>query len=192
MSALNENVINDIITAADATIPKVSPNFRVTLPEEIITLIKHKRKLRRKRIKDKSDEAKANYYRFCRLVKRKIQRFRSGGWCKFLEKVGSNPTSTKPFWKRINRFRRNPEANNVPTLREDGNIYRTDVQKANKFAEKLGLTFTDTPSPQFKQKHTSKVNDEVSSFLSLPATSIHTLQLNGLHASNKLENQHRR
>ena len=45
---------------------------------------------------------------------------------------GPNPISTKPFWKRINRLRNSPESSSIPTLRENGQVYKTDQEKANK------------------------------------------------------------
>ena len=143
-------------------------NFRAQLPPEIILLIKHRRNLRRKLYNFKTSDLKGEFNRFSKLVKRRIEQFRSASWQNFLNKIIKSPTSTKLFWKRINRFRRNPEANTLPIIKEYGKQYSTNSEKAHCFADNLQITFSSATNQQFNAKWKNKVDHEVEEFLSRP------------------------
>ena len=55
--------------------------------------------------------------------------------------MGPRPLSSVPFWKRINRLRKNSKNKNVGTLEVNGTKLTSDADKANAMADKLEQTF---------------------------------------------------
>ena len=68
-------------------------------------------------------------------------------WGSFLVKQGPNPLSSKPFWKRINRFRNKPYRG-IPTLFNQTIELKTDEEKALAFGNKLLDTFNINPNDE--------------------------------------------
>ena len=62
-------------------------------------------------------------------------------WDNFVNKLGNNPTSSTPFWRRINMHK--PKQNSIKTLIYENKIFHTNVEKANLFADILATTFDD-------------------------------------------------
>jgi hypothetical protein len=50
--------------------------------------------------------SKTEYNKLTSELKSKLKEFRNQSWLKFIESMGKNPTSTVPFWRRINKFRK--------------------------------------------------------------------------------------
>ncbi len=84
--------------------------------------------------------------------------------------MGSNPPSTKPFWKRINIIKGKKNKQSIPTLKVDGVEYETDDQKANLFSSILYKTFSLTTGNHFNDKFKKQVEDTLNNFDSTTQT----------------------
>ena len=77
------------------------------------------------------------------MLKRKIIEHRNKSWAQFLQKVGKNPLSSKPFWQKINKFRKKKNnCQRIPTLSYEGNSLETSSEKAELFCSLLARTFS--------------------------------------------------
>jgi hypothetical protein len=159
LDKLNEFINNSIKTSAYASIPKVRSRKITSLPPEIIKCIKDKRKLCRVYAKSHDENIKKELTAMKNKIKRMIKEVRNKQWSEFIQSVGPNPISTKPFWKRINRFRNAPISNSIPTIKEGGIEYKTDKEKAEVFAKHLASTFSEDPTQNFNEAFKNEVDN---------------------------------
>ena len=89
-------------------------------------------------------ESRTEYNRLTAVIRYKIGEFRNKSWENFIKKIGKNPTSSKPFWLKINRFRnkRNKNSIKIPTLKSNGQTFESNEEKANLFGSILKETFS--------------------------------------------------
>lgn len=78
--------------------------------------------------------------------------------------MGSNPPSTKPFWKRINAIKGKKNKQAIPTIKVNGVEYETDEQKANLFSSTLSKTFSLTTGNHFDDNFKNQVEDTLNNF----------------------------
>ena len=160
---LNSFIINGIQTAAEKSIPRImrkpSPRNRPPLPPEILVLIKARQKARKEwhaSLKKVIFGDKTDYKEILNLaslkVKIAIKKHMNNLWEKFLEDVGTNRVSSKPFWKKINSFRTNKTARKIPSLVVDGIPLTGDKEKADIFKEKLKNRFAGANDPLFDER----------------------------------------
>jgi hypothetical protein len=77
-----------------------------------------------------------------KTIKAKVLEFRSNEWQDFVDKIGSSPVSSRPYWQRINRLRKGKnKSSNTPDLKFKDKKYDTDIEKANLFKDILKDTF---------------------------------------------------
>jgi hypothetical protein len=106
VDSINEQITNWIVESSNGAIPiKRSIQFKSSLPPEIVSIIKDRRIERRAYKKTNSDISKTEYNKLTSKLRLKIKEFRNTSWLKFVDSMGKNPTSTIPFWRRINKFR---------------------------------------------------------------------------------------
>ena len=48
-------------------------------------------------------------------------------------KLGPHPASTRQFWKTINKTRAQKKSGEIPTLKVDDEVFKTDEEKAYLF-----------------------------------------------------------
>ena len=151
--SLNAACVKAMIEAVKSAVPLVkSKSFKPEIPPLIIDLIRSKRKLRRKLIKNSN--LTSEYNQLTKLIKQAFFKFRNGKWFKFTAECGDYVMVTRGFWRRINRFRVGPERVEIATLRVEGVSYQTDTEKADIFATHLANTFSNNnPSANFDAKH---------------------------------------
>jgi len=80
----------------------------------------------------------------------------------FLESLDKSPVSTKSFWNKINKIRKNKSDSSIPTLVKDGVEYTTKEEKANLFASKLAYTFNEPESDDFDNNFKEKIDKIIS------------------------------
>ena len=102
-----------------------------------------------------------------------IHEFNIKKWNEFLDKMGPNPLSSIPFWKRINRLRNKNSSKDIAYLEENGIKYITDHDKAQVLANRLENVFNDDKNNNFDQEHLEHVNkavdnDEISKLYTEP------------------------
>ena len=77
----------------------------------------------------------------------------------FLDRLGKTTVSTVPFLNKINNTRKNKSDNLIPVLIKEGIEYKTNEEKARRFANKLINIFNEPrlylkPGPgQTRLKH---------------------------------------
>ena len=129
-----------ICEAAKIAIPIKSKSiFKQALPKEIIDLIKERRKA--KRIKTRSVNDRKNYNKLTSYLRFKLRDFRNKSWAEFIKKIGKNPMSSKPFWNRINKFRKPRSTNKISRLELGNKVFETDLEIGNCFGQILTETF---------------------------------------------------
>ncbi len=93
------------------------------------------------------------------LIGEAIRQFKLKQWEKFIKKMGPNPLSTTPFWRRINRLRGKKQSANINTLEHNGEKITSDKAKAEIFADRLETVFKDDEDPKF-DVNTKNIVDE--------------------------------
>ena len=150
-----------IIKAAIESIPQF--NFKTnsqTLPKKIIEKIEERRVVRAKIRKFGRQEDKTFYNKLKKLISLEIAKFRDEAWNKFIKKCSQNPLSTKPFWKKINKFRKNKPKSSIPTLVHNNTCFETDLEKANLFSNILKDIFNNAPDDQTDINYYCQVENE--------------------------------
>jgi hypothetical protein len=115
---INKFIVDSIINSADKTIPvyKVNYSHRKNLSNYIIELIKLRKKTKNFTKRDNDPNIKTRYNKLTALIREKIDAVKNNEWNEFIQKLGKNPTSTKPFWQKINNLRGNKTNKSTPTL----------------------------------------------------------------------------
>jgi hypothetical protein len=84
-------------------------------------------------------------------------------WEKFINKLGPSPTSSAPFWKKINFHKK--KQNSVKTLVHKNQIYHTNAEKASLFADILATTFSDNNNVSNQEPDiTSKLKERIDKY----------------------------
>jgi hypothetical protein len=96
-------------------------------------LIKLRKKTKHFTKRDSDPNIKTRYNKLTTIIREEIDAIKNNEWNEFVQKLGKNPTSTKPFWQRINNIRGNKTAKSTSTLVVNKTKYETDEQKANLF-----------------------------------------------------------
>lgn len=74
--------------------------------------------------------------------------------------MGKNPLSTRPFWRKINKFR--SKKNLIPTLICNKIFHKTDEEKGKLFGEILASTFL----PNSDLTNLTLINKQILNFFS--------------------------
>ena len=112
----------------------------------------------------------------------------------FIENLGRHPTSSRPFWQRINRFRNGKKVKKSQPLQYGDNLLTGDQEIANAFACDFGKVFSfDANNQKFDNSFLSTVNASIHAHCDKnePAPKIALRQINLAElkeAIRKLEN----
>ena len=168
----NVDIIEDfirksLINAADLTIPTYSNGYKKQkqLPEHILDLIKARKIARKLSKKDPNcSTSKKLYNKLTVIIREENKSTRDNEWKCFVDKLGTNPPSTKPFWNRINTIRGRKTKHSIPTLKVENKSYESDEQKAKLFSSMLQTTFSSTNENQFDDKFKREVEEKIKNF----------------------------
>jgi hypothetical protein len=120
---LNEYIRDQLLLAAENSIPKKNQNeTRKSLPSYILELIKTRKIYRKKYQKEKILEYRTKYNQLTKIIRDEIDSFKNKDWLEFINKQGSNPLNTKPFWQKLNKIRQKRSDASLPTLIKDNNV----------------------------------------------------------------------
>jgi exonuclease III len=100
----------------------------------------------------------SEYSKLERAVKELNKSLANQNWDKFIDRVGPRPTTTTPFWQRINRFRNKPESNSIATLIYNNMKCSEDDDKCNAFADHLQKTFSTDPDNNFNNEQKLEID----------------------------------
>ena len=167
------NLINNaIIAAAEAAIPRSThARRRNRLPPHILALIKERQEVRKRSLKDSS--LKPAFNSLTSRIRAAVSENACNRWQAFLDKIGPNRTSSKPFWAKINETRSNKSTKGkTPPLHSNSSTATTDKEKAEMFRESLSRAFTGS-SGHHDNEHKARVEAEVKRFLANVDSSEH-------------------
>jgi hypothetical protein len=143
IDSLNSFLISSIEYAASTSIPVRIEHKLTALPHHILEKIKKRHQLRQEYNKGANENIKIQINKLNKIIKQDIWDLRTKQWSGFVEKFKGNATSSKPFWNKINEFRGSKRVNLIPPIKQDQNLYKEDIDKAEFFAEKLASTFSN-------------------------------------------------
>jgi len=118
---------------------KVKNNYQHLLPKHIFTLIKQKRKLKRKFLKNRTSKLKLLIKQTSRNIRKALQKWEIE---RKIEKIKELDDHTKR-WKVLRDWSPKPPV--VPTLSVDGKSFFTGKDKANILARSLYERFSEHP-----------------------------------------------
>jgi hypothetical protein len=142
---LSKNISTNISNSAIKSIPKVNinNNYIEKLPEEIVHLIRIKNKYMRNFYKKRKDEDKDIYYSLKKCIEKEIEIIRNEKMNRFIDGLGKSPISTIPFWRRIGRMRNKNKKQEIPDLKHENVVAKTDEEKATMFGKRLKQIYTN-------------------------------------------------
>jgi hypothetical protein len=141
-----------IRNSVDKSTPKLKTCKSQELPKYIIESIKLKRYWKRQFEKTKNLEDLDKYKHLLNFSRFQIKKLKEDKWESFLKGLkNKTPVSTKPFWQKVNKFRKNKESN-IPNMMHEGKKLVTDEDKANCFADKYKIVFSNEENPNFDSK----------------------------------------
>ena len=78
-----------------------------------------------------------------------------------MSKIGQNPLSTKPYWRRINRIRNKKEPKDIPSLIINDTLIELNTDKAKAFGNRLNSIFNNSELDEvnFNLNHKKFVNN---------------------------------
>ena len=161
LEQLNAFICEHIVSAARKSIPpRTNGPLGKSFPPHIVKLIFERKAARS--VKHRSVAAKQEYNRLTNELQERICAHRSAQWDAFIEKLGPRPSSTRPFWQKINQIRSGTRTsnNNVKLNRPDGTSTTNDEEKATTFARLLESTFRGSTAKS-DEKHCQHVEGEL-------------------------------
>ena len=145
---LNELVSKHLTDAVELSVPRVKfKEGQISLPKEIVELIKFKRSIRKELRSRKFDtNLKTLYNQITTKIKKLITEHKTKSWDKCLGKLGSFPVSSRLFWKKINEARSAKKSDVFPTLSHKNQDYKSVEDKVRIFSNLLSETFSESGS----------------------------------------------
>ncbi|RNA29171.1 AP-like endonuclease reverse transcriptase, partial [Brachionus plicatilis] len=99
---LNDKITEKIISASHKSIPYLSKKiYKTSLPPNIVNFIKERRKGRRSFQKTRCQNIKKKFNQLTSELKASLKKFWNQNWFDFIEKMGKNPLTSRPFWKKL-------------------------------------------------------------------------------------------
>lgn len=120
---------------------KISSEVR-TYPNYIISLIKDKRKLRKKWQQTRSPQDRRNFNNATKNLSRKIKAFNDKNLQTQLSNLTYDSKSNYSLWKAT-KYHKRPTQHKSPLQKEDGSWVKNSLEKADLFAEHLSNIFTN-------------------------------------------------
>jgi exonuclease III len=141
---INNFLTSSMLEAAKESIPLVENALtRKALPKYILDMIKERHELRKKLNKTTSKEVKSSTNLLGKKIKNEIKEIRSKNWINFVERCGKNPSSSRPFWNKVNEFRGAKRFNNIPVLKTREATFNSNEEKADCFGRILENNFSN-------------------------------------------------
>ncbi len=100
----------------------------------------------------------SEYSKLERAVKELNKSLARQNWNNFIDRVGPRPTTTTPFWQRINHLRNKPESNTLATIIYNNMKCSKDDDKCNAFADHLQKIFSTDPDNNFNNAHNLEID----------------------------------
>ena len=163
----DHHLVSTIIKAREKAVPKKlnrHPGIQQSraLPPHIINSIKLKRRAFRLYKRTRTEEDRIFYRKIQEEVKIAIQNYRASKYVKLTTTLNENfKTTTKKFWKTINKIQNKHPYQNSP-LKINQDIIFDDQTKVEIFKDYLETIFQSTPNQNTDIQHFNQVNTFVS------------------------------
>jgi hypothetical protein len=158
-------IVENIIRAANESIPKNDINTSKQLSKHIISKIKEKRKLRRRYANSHEQKLKTTINKVNQEIKQLIMNKNSKIWEKFITDINKRSTSTRLIWTKIDNMRQSKTKASIPTLVHENKSYVSDSEKANLFSTCLAETFKNREQHEFDNDVKNKTEKETLNWL---------------------------
>ncbi|RNA24502.1 RNA-directed DNA polymerase from mobile element jockey-like, partial [Brachionus plicatilis] len=162
---INKHISEKIVKTAQKSVPAYTQkSFKSSLPKKIVLFIKERRKIRRFFQKTRCPSLKIIFNKLTSEVRLALKEFWNQNWQDFIYKMGKNTLSSRPFWKKINKFRSKKCSKQIPSLLKDGIEFKTDIDKGKIFGNILASTF----SPHLdlvESEDSSEITQTITDFL---------------------------
>jgi hypothetical protein len=136
-----ELLVKNIQKAAWNNSPTISTRTKGNnYPKEIRVLITEKRKLRRKWQQSRAPTDKTILNNATQHLKREIWKIKNESISTYLSELSNESSTDYSLWKATKKLKR-PIMQNPPIRNEDASWARSNIQKANRFANHLENTF---------------------------------------------------
>ncbi len=142
---------------------------RQPLPENILKIIKLKNCLMKIFYNNRRDEVedlivKHLYYVLKNKIKEEIILVKNEIWQKELNSYNGQPLSSKRFWNKINKMRGLTAKSPIGTLKVEEKIFKTNIEKANLFKDRLKNTFKESNNTNFNDEYKKEVASVVNKY----------------------------
>ena len=145
---LNQLIVDEINKACSNNIPQYNQKSKnKPLPEYILDLMKKRKNLKscirkcKRAIGQNCENVKKEYNLVSKVLRKELIAIENSKWNRFIDKLGKNPLSSSPFWKKISFHK--PRKSSIQTLSYDNKLYHSDMEKAQLFAKILASTFSE-------------------------------------------------
>ncbi len=104
------------------------------------------------------------YNKLTKIVKEEIAAYKNKKWIDFVDSLGKNPVSSRPFWQKINKMRNKngkKRTNQMPSLELNNITYTSNEERANLFGGLLEQTFKDSNDDEFDKKFEIRIKNKV-------------------------------
>ena len=129
-----------------------------SISDETIALIKEKRRLRREYSQNKDPAVKTRINQLQKQNKEELKVETQASWEKFCNSISLETDPSEP-WRQIRKFLKPKGQRDYPTLRHDDKVAKTNVDKAQLFAESVERHFA-IESEHFDLNHFNEVNNK--------------------------------
>ena len=145
-----------------------------SLPKTVLSLVKNRIKIKNKIKKVKKSEIiniekclnllKQKRNLLTKLIRDEHEEKSNESWTEFIEKVKFNPINSKAIWNRINLLRGKRQSKSIGSLSVDGKKFELDNEKAEVFGNQLKNVFSEENNPQFNRDHKKYVDEFIENF----------------------------
>lgn len=147
---ITQLIQQSIDSASSHKVLNVPKNKLLTLPREILVLIKQKRKLRRKIQKNTQPELRTIFNRLNSQIKAEILRFKQYKWQNFCSALNSLHVSDSKLWKGIKSIDSDCKSTkSIPKLLYDGELTNDPLLVSELFACNLEKIFTNNENVKY-------------------------------------------
>ena len=119
-------------------------------------MIKSKRKMLREYYANPDPDIKRKINEYNKMVHKMLIQYKSHFWLQTCQEI--EESKRRLFYQKIKKLSKYKSKLNIPEIEENGQIFNTDDDKANIFANYYEQQFAETQKPTFDQNNYEVVN----------------------------------
>lgn len=166
-SPINKETINEFNNKLTDSIIQHSPKVKINhyiheLPPFIIRLLKNKRKMYREYRQNQNASFKRELNLYNKNIHTLIQQYKENKWIEACSEI--NNQTGKNYWYQIRKLSRYKTKSIIPHLEDNGQIFSTDSEKAERFAKHFEKAFQKSNDIHFDQNQYEQVTSWYKNF----------------------------